>query len=51
MDNIDEFLPHIQRVIECKKKRTKFLLLKENIYNLLSNLLTDESIRKKLGTD
>ena len=36
-------------VIDSKKKRTKFMILKENIYNLTSNLLTDEETRKKLG--
>ena len=27
------------------------MLLKENIYNLISNLLTDENLRKKIGNN
>lgn len=42
IDSIDNYISDILTVIDCKKKRTKFLILKENLYNLISNLLTDE---------
>ena len=51
LENFGTYLELFQKVIQCKKKRTKFLLLKENIYNLISNLLTDEALRRKIGTN
>lgn len=46
MEDFHRYLPKIQLVIESKKKSRPFVLLKENIYNFFSNLLTDELVRK-----
>jgi hypothetical protein len=49
VNSIQSYLPEIKKAIDCKKRNPRVYLMKENLYNLLSNLLTDDSVRKNIA--
>ena len=50
IDHIKLFLPKFIDIINYKKKSSTYLNLKSNLYNLLSNLMTDKEVRATLGS-
>ena len=51
MEKFEKFQSEIIKTIDSKKKSNRYLNMKENVYNLLSNLLTDQTLRDKVGVN
>ena len=50
IEHLKLFLPKCIDIINYKKKSSTYLFLKANLYNLLSNLMTDKEVRATMGS-
>jgi hypothetical protein len=49
--NLPGVIASLTRIIETETKKRRFIDMQKSVYNLISNLLTKESIREKIGDD